>query len=226
MKALPWYLLAIFALVIAFLLWRDSRKTAERDSLRSALREKEDTIRYFKTESGKTAATKITAEVSKDDLQDHYPEIVAELKDLKIQVKNVRAVLKATIEAKGEGIPIIIRDTVRVATELKSRDSLFVNDGYLNFRSSISFTEDAGYKYTYQDSILFALVRKRKGLFGKKELFGQVRMSNHNSRSVGQTSILISERPKRFYVGAGVSYNPFTNSFAPSVHAGYSLIRF
>lgn len=226
MKALPWYLLAIFTLIIGFLLWRDSRRSVKMDSMESVLQEKNAEITAFKTQSGRIVTEKPAATITKDDLQEHYPDIVAELKDLKAQVKNVRAVLKATIETKGEGIPIIIRDTVRLPTGLESRDSLFVNDGYLDFRSSISFTENAGYKYTYSDSILFALVRKKKSWLGKKELFGQVRMSNPNSRSLGQTSIMISERPKRFYIGAGVSYNPFTNTFEPSIQAGYKLLSF
>lgn len=210
--------------VIAFLIWllnRSNDKLARTDSV---LSEKSDSIRYWKSRSGKTVATKQAAEITPRDLKEHYKEIAADLRDMKVKLNSVRAVLKAVVESNGQGVPIIIRDTVRIGAE--SRDSLFVNDGYLDFRSSISFTEDAGYKYTYQDSILFALVRKRKGWFGKESLYGEVRMSNPNSRSTGQTSILIRERQKRFVISAGVSYDPFGNQLVPAVHAGYALFKF
>lgn len=223
LETLLW--LGMFGIILALAAW-SIHQGIKLDSAESVIREKDAKIDYWRTEAGKTVSSKPAAEITKADLQEHYHDVAADLKDMQIKLNQVKAVLRAVVEAKGEGIVRIIRDTVRVATGLESRDSLFVDDGFLDFRSSISFTEDAGYKYTYQDSILFALVRKKKGLFGKKELYGQVRMSNPSSRAIGQTSILISERQKRFYVGVGASYNPFTNQLEPGVQAGYKLISF
>lgn len=198
------------------------------DSAQSLIREKDAKIEYWKTESGKTVSSKPAAEITKADLEQHYADLAETLKrDMEIKLNRLTAVLNARIEAVGHGVPVIVRDTIRLpGGAVMSSDSLFVRDGFLDFRSSISFTEDAGYKYTYSDSILFALVRKRKGLFGKSTLYGQVRMSNPNSRAVGQTSILISERPKRFYIGAGVNYDPFQNRITPGIQAGWRLIAF
>lgn len=227
MKALPWYLLLILSLVTAFLLWRDSRRSAKMESVESVLQEKSDSLRHFKTESGRVASVKAAAEISRDDLKEHYPEIVAQLKDLKIEQKNLRAIVRAGFEASGSGVVTVIRDTIRLADGIQTRDSLFVNDGYLNFRSSIDFREDAGYKYTYQDSIIFSISGKKKWFLGRESMIGSARMSNPSARVLNQNAILIKgARDKRFVISVGVGYAPFSNEFSPSIHAGYALLKF
>jgi hypothetical protein len=200
------------------------------DSAQSLIREKDAKIEYWKTESGKTVSSKPAAEITKADLKEHYKDVVADLKDMQIKLNQVKAVLKATLEAKGSGVIKVVHDTIVVSlagTDTSTAvDSLYIDDGYLDLKGFITRSAGSMYSYTYQDSILFALVRKRKGLFGKKELYGQVRMSNPNSRAVGQTSILIRERPKRFYIGAGVNYDPFQNRITPGIQAGWRLIAF
>lgn len=202
------------------------------DSAQSLIREKDAKIEYWKTESGKTVSSKPAAEITKADLKEHYQDLAADLKDMQIKLNQVKAVLKASLEAKGSGVIKVVHDTIVVSlagTDTSAAvDSLFIDDGYLHLKGFITRSAGSMYSYTYQDSILFAMVRKRKGLglFRKSILYGQVRMSNPNSRAVGQTSILISERPKRFYIGVGASYNPFTNRLEPGVQAGYRLIQF
>lgn len=196
------------------------------DSAQSVILEKDAKIEYWKSESGKTVSSKPAAEITKADLQKHYQDLAADLKDMQIKLNQVKAVLKAVVEAKGQGIVSIVHDTIEVPGAVPIvLDSIFIDDSYLSLKGGIK-NQQFGYKYTYSDSILFALVRKRKGLFGKSTLYGEVRMSNPNSRAVGQTSILIRERPKRFYIGVGASYNPFTNRLEPGVQAGYRLIQF
>lgn len=224
MKA--WYLIAVLSLVITFLSWRLAVVRDKMARTDSVLSEKTDSIRYWKSRSGKTVATKTAAEVTPRDLKEHYQEIAADLRDMKVKLNSVRAVLKAVVEANGQGVPIIIRDTVRIASGTESRDSLFVNDGYLDFRSSISFTEDAGYKYLYQDTILWAAYDKKKWLLGNEKLYADFRLSNPNARALNMTSVLIRQRDKRFVISAGVSYDPFGNRFVPAVHAGYALFKF
>lgn len=227
MKALPWYLLAILALIIAFLLWRDSRRSAKLESAQSALTEKSDSIRYFVSESGKTVSEKSAADITRDDLEEHYPDIVAELKDLKIELKNVRAVLRANIEAQGSGVVTIIRDTIRVSgTAPVIQDSVNINDGYLSMAGWINGRQFR-YQYAYQDSIIFSISGKKKWLFGKESLIGSARMSNPNATVLNQNAILIKEaRDKRFVISVGVGYAPFSNQFSPSIHAGYALVKF
>lgn len=213
--------------VIAFLFWRLSSVSADRDSTAAVLQEKEAEITYFKAHSGKIVGVKPAAEISTQDFQKQYSGLAAELRDIKVKVSSLKAVLKASMEATGSGQVRIVRDTVRIfGGAVMVSDSLFVNDGYLDFRAALAFDEDAGYRYTYSDSILFAISTERKWFLGKEKLYGKVRMSNPNSRATGQTSILISEKKKRFNISAGVSYLPFENRVAPTVTAGYTLIRF
>lgn len=227
MKALPWYLLAIMAVITAFLLWRDSRRTAERDSLKSALQEKEDTIRYFKTQSGRTASVKVAAEVSREDLENHYPELVSRIKDLEINIKNLRAITSAGFQARGSGLAKVIRDTIYLpGVAPVVQDSININDGYLSMNGRVK-DGHLRYQYAYQDSIIFSVSGKKKWLFGKETLQGTARMSNPNARVTNQNAILMQgARDKRLVISVGVGYSPFGNQFYPSVHAGYALLRF
>src|SRR5687768_14540197 len=200
------YLIAAMALVIAFLVWRTAKLTENLASTKQILLEKETAISAFKSQSGKTVTEKPAAEINKSDLDKHYQDLAADLKDMRIKLNSVRAVLKASIEAKGEGTVTIVHDTVRVpGMPPVSADSLFIDDGYLSLKAGIP----GRYRYLYQDSIVMAIAGKKKWLFGKETLWGSARMSNPNSRALNQTAILIQgRRDKRFYVGIGANYDP------------------
>lgn len=213
--------------VIVFLMISHSKLQVRFRGANSVLSEKTDSIRYWKSRSGKTVAEKPAAEISAQDFQNHYSGLAAELRDIKVKVSSLKALLKASIEATGSGQVRIVRDTVRLpGGAVIASEELFVEDGYLDLKATINPGIGYTYSYTYSDSILFTLSTERKWFLGKKKLIGQVRMSNPNSRSTGQTSILIRERQKRFSISAGVSYLPFENRFAPTVTAGYTLMRF
>lgn len=223
------YLVAACLLVV-LLLWTRYQYQQQFDSLNSIIKEQNGVITYWQTEAGKVASTKPAAEIMKSDLNDHYPEIVKEIKDLRIEIKNLRAISKASFEAIGEGKIKIIHDTIELPGYIPFiRDSVFIDDHYMKLKAQvIPGTHDSylAYKYIYQDTVIAAVAWKRKGWFGKRSLEGTFRLSNPKARAISQTSILISEKPKRFYVGVGASYNPFTNTFAPSVHAGMAIIKF
>jgi hypothetical protein len=224
------YIFLIMAGVIALLIWRLSVVNQKLDSSNSVLSEKSDSIRYFRSESGKQVAVKSVAEITKADLKSHYQDLAADLQDMKIKLNSVRAVLKAVVEAKGEGTVKIVRDTIFAPGYVPFiQDSVFINDSYLSLKAQIiPGTNDSylSYKYVYQDSIVMAISEKKKWLFGKKTLYGSVRMSNPNARATNQTSILIKQRDRRFNLSIGISYLPFDNSFSPGVNIGYSLFRF
>jgi len=226
MKAYP-YFLASMALVIAFLIWRLSVVNRKLDSSAAVLQEKEAELTHFKAQSGKIVTEKPAAEITKADLKEHYADLAADLQDMKIKLSQVKAVLKAVVEAKGEGVVSIVHDTIRVPGSVPMfLDSVFIDDHYLALRGGIH-QGNFGYHYTYQDSIVMAISRKRKGWFGKETLIGSARLSNPNARAVSSTSILIKgARDKRFVISVGASYNPFTNTFSPAIQAGYALIKF
>lgn len=210
--------------VIGFLLWYIDRLTGQRDSANSALSEKSDSIRYFVSESGKMISSKAAAEITKADLEEHYADLAADLKDMQIKLSQVKALFKAVVEANGEGAVRVVRDTVRVSDGPSlTSDSLFIDDKYLSLKAVIPGNR---YRYTYRDSIIFAIEGKKRWLLGQERLYGTARFSNPNARALNQTAVLIREREKRLVISAGVSYMPFSGEFAPSVHIGYALFKF
>jgi hypothetical protein len=220
------YIFLIMAVVIAFLIWRLAAVNRKLESSAAVLQEKEAQITYFKAQSGKIVAQKPAAEISKADLQDHYRDVAADLKDMRIKLSQVRAVLKASIEATGSGQVRIVRDTVRVpGRAVMQRDSLFFEDGYLDLLALINPGIGGNYRYTYSDTILWAAYDKKKWIFGNERLYADFRLSNPNARAVNMTSVLIRQRDKRFNVSIGVGYDPFTNQVRPGIYVGYSLIR-
>lgn len=225
---LPKTLLIVAALVmvIVYLIFRLQSKSNQLDSANSALTEKEATIREFRTLQGKTATEKVTAVISTGDLKDHYPEVAKELADLKIQLRNIKGVLTASIESTGKGEVIIVRDTIRLPGAVPVvLDSVKINDGYLKFRGQAK-NGMFGYSYTYQDSMTFAIARKRNWLFGKETLSGTGKLQNPNAKITNQTSIVIPTRDKRFNISAGIGYDFYNKRAVPTVYAGYSLIKF
>jgi hypothetical protein len=225
---LPKTLLIVAALVmvIVYLVFRLETKSRQLESKTSALEEKEAVIREFRTASGKTATEKVTAEINKSDLKDHYPEVTKELADLKIQLRNLKGVLTASIAANGKGEVIIVRDTIRVPGAVPViLDSVKINDGYLRFKGQ-SKAGMFGYAYTYADSITFAIHSKKKWFLGSEKLYGTGKLQNPNAKITNQTSIVIPTRDKRWNVSAGVGYDFYGKRIVPTVYAGYSLIRF
>jgi hypothetical protein len=214
----------LFGLVV-YLLIRLETLSGQLESKTSALEEKEAVLKVWETKSGKTATEKVTAEVSKSDLKEHYPELTKELADLKIQIRQLRGILTTTIEAKGKGEVIIVRDTIRVAGAVPVvLDSIKINDGYLRFKGQ-SKAGMFGYAYTYADSITFAIHSKKRWFLGSEKLYGTGKLQNPNAKITNQTSLVIKNRDKRWNVSAGVGYDFYGKRIVPTVYAGYSLIK-
>lgn len=193
---------------------------------KSILTEKEAQLSYFTAKSGKTVSEKPAGEVTKADLQKHYADLTADLKDMKVKLSGLQAVFKAAIEAKGEGAVTIVHDTVRVPGSVPVvLDSVFIADGWLRLRGGIK-DQRFGYKYVYQDSIVMAISGKKRWFLGKERLYGSVRLSNPAARATNQTALLMNHRDKRFYIGVGANYDPFSNRFSPGIHAGWALVKF
>lgn len=227
MKA-SFYIFLIMAGVIAFLLWRLNRVAAARDSANSALTEKSDSIRYFRSESGKIVAEKAAAEISQQDFERHYADLAKVLQaDFRIRIKQAVAVLQAEIQANGAGVVMVVRDTVRLPGAVPVvRDSFTIDDGYLQLGGRLVPGQKVKYSYQYGDSLIFAADRRKKWLYGKETLYGSVRLSNPNARALRQTAIFIDERrQKRWGLSVGAYYDPFRNQWGPSVNVGYTLIR-
>jgi hypothetical protein len=220
------YIFLIMAGVIAFLIWRLNRVAAARDSSAAVLQEKEAEITYFKAQSGKTVGVKPAAEISKSDLQKHYSDMSADLKDMKVELSRLRTAVRLQFQAIGKGEAIIVRDTIRLpGLQDQATDSVFVNDGYLSLKARIGQT--FRYKYAYQDSVIVAVSGKKKWVFGNEVLQGTVKFGNPNARAINQTAVVLQgARDKRFNVSIGAGYDPLTNQVRPGIYVGYSVFKF
>jgi uncharacterized protein DUF6549 len=219
--------LALLIMVLIFLYAWNLRSKLE--SATSVLQEKDAQLTYFKANSGKTVSEKPGAEISRQDFEKHYSDLAADLKDLKVKIRSLNAVFKAAIEAKGEGVVTIVRDTVRLPGYIPFiMDSVFIDDSYLKLKAQIipgTFESKLSYSYTYQDSIVMAIAGKRKWFLGNERLYGSARMSNPNARSLSQTAVLLKQRDKRFVISLGANYDPFSNRVSPGIHCGWALIK-
>lgn len=218
-------------------LWHHAKHLSENKDY--VITEKSDSIRQFKSKSGHVITEKSAAQVEPDQFQKYYPELAKLItKELDIRVKDLKAVISARFEA--DGIISGKLDTMHV--DLKSSLKRFkidsvdqnvnwgfaVNDDYLKGLAIVNKkTLDYQFHYDYSDSLTFAISSKKKWLFGSEKLYGTGRLSNPKARIIGQQSVLIDKyRDKRFYLGAGVSYDPFVNQFRPTLQVGYAFVKF
>lgn len=212
--------------VIAFLAVWVAAISNKLSRTNSVLSEKTDSIRYWRSKSGRTVSEKPAAEISKSDLQKHYSDLSADLKDMKVELSRLRTAVKVQFQAIGKGEAIIVRDTIRLlGLQDQATDSVFVNDGYLSLKARIG--DKFRYQYAYQDSVIVAVSGKKKWLLGNEILQGKVKFGNPNARAISQTAVVLQgARDKRLNVSIGAGYDPFTNQVRPGIYVGYSVFKF
>lgn len=196
---------------------------------KSVLSEKTDSIRYYRTDNGKLVAEKSAALLSTKDVSDSYPQVVAQLKEIDIRLKNMKAFMQSSFQANGSGTGIINNHYYVDSTGRRVAYKEFsMHDGYLSFRTTLyDSTVQSTYEYSYTDTISTVIHSKKKWFFGDEKIYATSLLKNPNAKVTGTTNLLIdTHKDKRFYVGVGASYSPLTNTFAPSVHVGYALFKF
>lgn len=230
MKHHIFYLISLIAAgVLIYVLWTD-RQQAKKDvrNYQSIVREKEAEITYRKDSEGRAIADKVAAQATAKQLEESYPALAKTITEqMDIKLKNLKAVISAQISAQGSGIGIIVRDTIYRETGISNVvDSIYAKDSYLDFRAQVSGAK-FDYKYTYYDSLTFAISTRKKWFLGKEQIYVSGRLSNPGAKVTGQTAVLIDKyRDKRFSVNVGVLYDPFNNRFVPGVGVGFALFKF
>ena len=220
----------IASVLIICLLYNKNMKSQAREiKLTSIIKEKTDSIRHRKNKDGQTVSEKSAASVTPKQFEEAYADLAKELnRQFDVKIKDLRAVIKAEFEARGEGNAVtnyynvydsLQRDTVK-AINFK------VDDGYLDLDATI-LPSRSPYKYVYGDTLSYGFVAKKKWLLGREQLYGFGGLRNPNAKIIAATNVLIdSYRDKRWVVSAGVSYLPLTNQVQPSVTVGYALFKF
>lgn len=147
-------------------------------------------------------------------------------KELKIETKNIREVIKLKYNISNEGeIKYVIIDSTK---EVGYPQYTFNwSDSFLV--AKVVANKDKGFlEYTYTDSLRLAGFVKRKGLFGlgKQEYFIDAKFANQNVKMLGMQSVNFNKVPApRYSIGVGVGYYyiPTTNRFEPGI--GISIHR-
>lgn len=221
-------IVVIGLMVLAFLALR-RMDSIRKDNVRLSgiITEKNAALEFTKNEVGRLVAEKKAAEIEAKDLKRMYPEIYnAITKELNIKTKELKAYIKSEIEVAASGKGVINNnhyytlpsgDTVRVS-------QYSMDDGFLKFKANLL---DSSYTYLYQDTVKQAIALKKKWLLGKESLYGSATLSNPSAKVVGSQSILINDyKDKRFGLGIGILYDPFSGQPHFGVGLQYNLIKF
>lgn len=220
-------LFAVIA-ILAFLLFRQCGETKEaKRSVESVQNFLNDTISYYKDETGALVAEKSVLRGDKQTLQILLSKKIDSLGQLKRLVENFKEV-----ESAGNITQEVRIDTVKIPYEVevpfefsrnwsKNDKSYFVKGKSTNTGVTID-------SLSIPNTLSFAIGEKSTG-FWKSEYRIEAVNSNPYIKTTGLDAYSFSQRKKRFgisiYAGAGLSEN-FT--FAPQIGVGvaFDLIRF
>lgn len=226
------YILIIAALAFLTFHFYERLQSQRRnnDITKAILREKTDSISYWKNKHGQVVSEKAAAEIRTKDFEEHYQQDVKRLKEeLNISTKELKAYVKAQFAAQGTGSTTIVHNHYTDSTGAQVVKPVFnIDDGYLALDAAINGNQ-VDYNYTYNDDFIYAFHTKKDWFFGKEKLYGSGRLSNPNARITNATNVLINNyRDKRWVISAGVSYLPFLpeSPVQLSVTFGYALIKF
>jgi hypothetical protein len=220
---------AVLAVIIIISLRLLNNKNEVIEQLNSAVAEKNAIITYHKNLEGKLVAQKDAAELQAKDLKKIYPEIYNALRqELNVKTNDLKVYIKSEIKAVGSGEGEITNNYYTTpAGERKEYTTFSMDDGYLQMQADIFDSLTAKYSYSYSDTIQQAISTKKKWFLGKEQLYGSATLSNKNAKVVNSQNILIKDyKDKRFGLGVGVLYDPFTTSFHLGVGIQYNLIKF
>jgi len=198
----------------------------------SVIREKTDSIKYHVNENGRVVAEKAAAVVTTHEMMKLYKDEIADIrKDFDIKAKDIKAFVRAEIQAQGSGTATIINNHYVDSTGRQVRAKNFAfSDGYLSFKSTIFDSLTTAFStYTYSDTLTYVFSTKKKWLLGKEQLYGSGQLSNKNAKITSATNVLVKDyKDKRWVVSAGVSYVPFGEGMKvqPTVSFGYALFKF
>lgn len=228
MKQTPYIVIVALALLSGWLFTELRKSQAENNRKDTIISEKQDSLRYERTVSGRLRIEKAAAVTSAKEFHDAYPKLAAELKrEFDVKVRDLKAYVKAEFEARGEGTGSI-SNTYYVDSTGHRYKEFTMDDGYLRFRTTLfdSLTK-APYRYTYQDTLTYGFKTEKKWLLGKERLYGFGGLRNPNAKITKATNVLIDDyKDKRWVVVAGAAYNPFAGKIIPMVGVGYALFKF
>lgn len=223
-------IIGILIMIMIYLLSRLEKAEAESERMESIIQEKEASIKYHESVTGRVIAEKEAATATTKEVIHAYSSIVKEMeREFDIKIKDVKAFVKSNFQAQGQGQATVINNFYKDSTgnEIKYKSVVF-DDGYLHFESTVFDSLKAAFsKYTYSDTILMAFHGKRKWIFGKETLYASARLSNPSAKILNTTNVIIHEaKDKRLFIGPMAGFDPFNTTMFIGIGIGYGLVKF
>lgn len=220
--------IAVLILLSGFLYTEIRKLKAESDRKDTIIAEKTDSVRHWKTESGRQAIEKTAAIATAKEFKEAYPKFAEELKkEFDVKVKDLKAFVRAEFQARGEGTGSI-SNTYYVDSTGQRYKEFTMDDGYLKFRTTLfdSLTM-APYQYTYGDTLTYGFRTKKKWFLGNEKLYGFGGLKNPQAKIINATNVLIDDyKDKRFVVGPYVGYSISGNRVDFGVSLTYAIWKF
>lgn len=228
MKIWPYIAIAGLLVLSGWLFAELRNKSAESDRKDSIITEKQDSIRHWRTESGRQAGEKAAAIATVKEFKEAYPKLAEDLKkEFNVNARDLKAYIRAEFEARGQGTGSISNTYYVDSTGARYKE-FKMDDGYLRFRTTLfdSLTK-APYQYAYSDTLTYGFRTKKTWFLGMEKLYGFGGLRNPNAKITSATNVLISDyKDKRWVVTAGAAINPFDGKIIPMVGVGYALFKF
>lgn len=221
-------ILAITCVVLAFLLFRQCNETKEvRDNFESVQNFLDDTISYYRTETGNLVAEKQSLRGDKHVLEILLSKKIDSLGQLKLIVEKFRSV-----QGAGNITQVTRIDTVKIPYEVPVQVEFYrtwgKSDKYYSIFGTSTETGITIDSLSIPNTLSFAIGEKSTG-FWKSEYRIEAVNSNPFIKTTGLDAYSFSQRKKRLglsiYAGVGISEN---FNFVPQIGFGvtFDLIRF
>lgn len=241
-------LMALLAAGVIFYLLRKHK--AETDGFSSMIEADKGQIAFHENKAREAIAQTAQARVSLQEYQLTHPEEVALiLKEFGLKPSQLGAYLRASFQAKNKGVSVM--HTVHPPPAGNSLDSTMIgeapgivaltgestfdiNDKYLSLHGSIKpgdFFQEVKWEYIYSDTLYFVGHTNRKNffnpLFKKEKFFVDAKVNNPKAQITSLRNVQITEfKDKRFAVGPGVMFDPFSGKVVVGIGINYAIFKF
>lgn len=229
-------LTAILACGVIFWLLRKNK--VETDGLASLIETDKGQITFHQNKVREAIASATQARISLQGYKDTHPEEVAAiLKEFGLRPSQLKSYLKASFKAENKGVSVLHTVHYPDTTTLQKGDSITdasfdISDGYLTLhgdtRTQVGMPWlKVNWEYSYSDTLSFVGRTQRKTLFAKQTYWVDAMVKNPNAQITSLRNVQITEfRDKRFSVGPGILFDPFSGKAVVGFGITYGLFKF
>lgn len=156
-----------------------------------------DSLSHYRTKTGELVSSVEQLEMTINELKKHRSQLVSQLKNMKIRLRDVQSLSTTSLENKVE-VFVPIRDTIYIDTgKVENAQTFNWSDAWTSVQGVIQ-NDSVKVKYQSRDTLIqvVRIVPKRFLVFkwGVKEIRQDVKVSNPNTSVVYIEGIKISKR--------------------------------